>query len=225
MTSGFEDVAVIMITKNEERAIGKVIDDVKKSLPGCEVFVIDGSTDKTPELAKAAGATVLAEPGGGFGPAFLFALSAPKQPLIATLDADDTYPTDVFPFLVSRARLGVDVVGTDRLGSRPVKNMPLANWFANKLFCAIASIRAGKVLKDVHSGQRVYHRSVIHQFDWDSKGLAFPVDLLLWPALANLKIEEYKINYKERIGESTLSRWPSTKASFRRLFRRRIILR
>ena len=56
----FSDVAVVMITRNEERAVGRVIADARAALPGAAVFVIDGSSDQTPDVARQAGATVVA---------------------------------------------------------------------------------------------------------------------------------------------------------------------
>lgn len=210
-----------MITRNEERAVAKVIEDARRALPGAEVFVIDGSDDQTPALARRAGATVIREPGGGFGPAFHAALMAPKRPIVVTVDADDTYPASVYPELVHLVREGWDVAGTDRLGRRPPPAMPVANWVANRLFALIASIRTGRRLRDPHSGQRAYRREVLHRFDWDYRGLAFPVDLLLWPALAGCRVTEVQIAYSERVGESKLQRWPSFVATLRRLFRPR----
>lgn len=220
----YEDVAVVMITRNEERAVAKVIADARRALPGAQVFVIDGSEDRTPEIARAAGATVIREPGGGFGPALHAALMAPTRPIIATVDADDTYPATAFPILVGMVREGFDVAGTDRLGSLP-SAMPVANWFANHLFNVIASVRTRRRVRDVHSGQRAYRADVLHAFEWDFEGLAFPVDLLLWPALKGFKIREIPIAYTERIGETKLRRWPSTRATFRRLFRKRTMVR
>ena len=100
--------------------------------------------------------------------------------------------------------------------------MPYRNWIANMSFNLVASIRAKRVLHDVHTGQRAYNRKVIDKFDWDIKGLAFPVDLLLWPAAAHMKISEIPIPYGDRIGETTLHRWADGRETLRRLFRRGI---
>lgn len=223
-SESYQDVAVVMITRNEERAIGKVIMDAKRALPGAEVFVIDGSDDRTPDIARQAGATVIREPGGGFGPAMHFALMAPERPIVVTVDADDTYPATAFPTLVRLIRKGCDVAGTDRLGSWP-RSMPLANWMANHFFSVLASLRARKRLRDVHSGQRAYRADVLHSFEWDYHGLAFPVDLLFWPALAGLEITEIPIAYTERIGETKLRRWSSARATLQRLFRKRALMK
>lgn len=215
----YDDVSVVMITRNEEAAIATVVDDCRAALPGAEVIVMDGSEDATAEIAVARGARVIREPGGGPAPALMAALRAPDRPIVATIDADATYPTAVFPELVDIVRGGVDVAGTDRLGTRPPSTMPLQNWLANIAFSALASARARRHLRDPHSGQRVYNKAVIDRFDWDATGLAFPVDLLFWPGYAGCAIREVTIPYHERIGETTLSRWPSGKQTIRRLFR------
>jgi glycosyltransferase involved in cell wall biosynthesis len=215
----FEDVAVVMITRNEEGAIAKVIDDACQALPGAEIMVVDGSSDLTPLIAAEHGARVIREPGGGPAPALLCALRASDRPIIITIDADDTYPAAVFPELANRIRAGDDVAGTDRLGRRPPEAMPLSNWCANVTFGLLASVRTRKRLRDVHSGQRAYRRQVIHQFDWDTDGLAFPVDLLLWPARAGCQISETPISYRDRIGTTSLSRWADGVQTLRRLFR------
>ncbi len=223
----YSDVAVVMITRNEEQAVGKVVEDALESLPGCSVFVIDGSSDRTAEFAALAGATVIQEPGGGFGPALHCALNTPNSnfSVIATVDADDTYPPEVLPELVRMVREGIDVAGANRLTITPTKHMPLINWAANLCFNVIASVRTRKVIKDVHSGQRAYKRSLIHEYDWDYRGFAFPIDLIFWPALTGKKVKEINIKYRERIGETTLVRGPSGKASVLRLFRKKSVIR
>jgi glycosyltransferase involved in cell wall biosynthesis len=218
-TPSFEDTAVVMITRNEEDAVAKVVDDAFAALPGVEVIVVDGSSDRTPEVATEHGARVIREPGGGPAPALLCALKASERPIVITVDADDTYPSDVYSQLADRIRAGDDVAGTDRLGSRPPSTMPLANWCANVAFNLLATARAGRRLRDVHSGQRAYRREIIDRFAWDTSGLAFPVDLLLWPALAGLKISEVLIPYHERVGQTTLNRWASGKQTLRRILR------
>jgi glycosyltransferase involved in cell wall biosynthesis len=223
----YSDVAVVMITRNEEQAVRKVVKDALESLPGCSVFVIDGSSDRTAELAALAGATVIQEPGGGFGPALHCALTKPsfKFSVIATIDADDTYPPEALPELVQMVREGIDVAGANRLTITPTKHMPLINWAANLTFSLIATYRTRRIIRDVHSGQRAYKREVIQMFDWDYKGYAFPIDLIFWPAMAGLKIKEIQIVYRERIGETTLVRGPSGRASVRRLFRKKSDIR
>jgi glycosyltransferase involved in cell wall biosynthesis len=215
----FSDTAVVMISRNEEGAIGNVIDDIQCLVPGAEIIVVDGSSDRTPEIATEHGACVIPEPGGGPATALLAALRASDRPVIATVDADNTYPPELLPPIIELVRNCFDVVGTDRLGfGRPV-TMPSSNYVANWLFSAIASIRTGRRVRDVHTGMRAYRREVIDQFEWDTTGLALPVDLLLWPVAARLRVMEVPIEYRDRIGTTTLVRLPGTLWTLRRLLR------
>jgi glycosyltransferase involved in cell wall biosynthesis len=220
----YRDVAVVMIARNEERAVAKVIADAMRALPGADVIVVDGSDDRTPEIARRAGATVIREPGGGFGPALHSALMASDRSIVVTVDADDTYPATAFPALVGLVRDGWDVAGGDRLRGWPGA-MPLFNWAANRAFSSLASLRARRRLRDVHSGQRAYRAAVLRSFEWDCAGLAFPVDLLLWPALEGLRVTEIPIPYAERVGRTKLRRLASGWATIERLVRPRSAVR
>jgi len=220
LSASFRDAAVVMITRNEEDAIAKVIDDVGHAVPGAEVVVVDGSSDRTPQIAAEHGARVIREPGGGPGPALLAALRASDRPVVATVDADNTYPTELLASLIELARGGFDVVGTDRLGFGRPPAMPLSNYVANRVFGAVASIRARRRVRDVHSGMRAYRRTAIDRFRWDATGLALPVDLLLWPVVTRLRVLEVPIEYRERIGTTTLVRLPGSLWTLRRLLRR-----
>src|SRR4029453_8753376 len=56
-------VAVIIPCLNEERTIGKVVDDFRAELPGADIIVIDNcSTDMTAAVASSHGAMVVREP-------------------------------------------------------------------------------------------------------------------------------------------------------------------
>jgi glycosyltransferase involved in cell wall biosynthesis len=215
----FSDAAVVMISRNEEGAIANVVEDVRKFVPGAEVIVVDGSSDRTPEIATAHGARVIPEPGGGPATALITALRASDRPIVATIDADNTYPPEVLPAIIELVRCSFDVVGTDRLGfGRPI-TMPILNYVGNWLFNAVASIRARRRVHDVHTGMRAYRRAVIDGFNWDTTGLALPVDLVLWPIADGLRVFEVPIEYRDRIGATKLVRLPGTFWTLRRLLR------
>ena len=54
-----DKIAVLIPCYNEEKTIGKVVEDAKKVLPEAVIYVYDNnSTDKTAEAAKQAGADI-----------------------------------------------------------------------------------------------------------------------------------------------------------------------
>ena len=216
----FTDVSVAIITRNEEESIATTVRALFEALPGVEVVVVDGSSDATPEIAAKLGARVQREPPGGAAPALLAALRASERPVVVTIDADYTYPVEVIPELVRRIRAGDDVAGTDRMGRWQRDAISFSQWFVSVAFGVIATLRARRRLRDVHSAERAYRRTLIDEFDWDTEGSAFPVDLLLWPAMAGYRITEVPIVYRPRTGgESKLPRWTGGTRTMSRLLR------
>jgi uncharacterized membrane protein YbhN (UPF0104 family) len=56
----YDDVSVVMGSRNEEKAIRKVITDIQKATNNqAEIVVVDGFTDRTPEIAKLLVASLL----------------------------------------------------------------------------------------------------------------------------------------------------------------------
>lgn len=62
-------VAVIIPALNEEQSLGPVLASLPAGLYTQVVVVDNGSTDRTAEVARAAGATVVREPRRGYGSA------------------------------------------------------------------------------------------------------------------------------------------------------------
>ncbi|MFB6177980.1 MAG: glycosyltransferase, partial [Halobaculum sp.] len=68
----FDDLAVVMGTYNEEAAVGTVLDDIERVTDGrAEVVLVDSSSDRTPEIAREKGATVIEQPPRGYGEAVI----------------------------------------------------------------------------------------------------------------------------------------------------------
>ena len=90
-------LSVIIPTMNEEESIGQVIDSVHQALNGWEyeVLVVDtNSKDRTRDIAAEKGAVVIDEPRRGYGRAYKTGFESSKGEVIATLDADCTYPAE-----------------------------------------------------------------------------------------------------------------------------------
>lgn len=222
----YEDVSVVMISRDEEAAIAGVLDGIRANLPGAEVLLVDSSADRTPQIAEENGARVLRQfPPRGYGPAMERALLEPERDIVVTLDCDGTYPADRLPELVARVRGGVDLVGTSRIdGHRPAA-MPWPNYLANKAFNIFASVVFTRRIRDVHSGMRAYRRTMLHAIRWHADAPALPVELLLKPIRLGYRVEEIPIRYAERLGETTLDRLASTVWTVKRIVRSRVARR
>lgn len=218
-------LTVSMITMNEEGAVAKVIGDIRRVAPDAEILLVDSSRDRTPEIAESLGCRVIRQfPPQGYGPAMDRAVREASGDVVVTLDCDDTYPVEAIPTLVQLIEEGNDLVNTTRVWRRP-KAMPFANFIANRVFALAARVLHGLRTTDVHSGMRAYRKSMIDDVEWDPRGPALPVEMYIVPFRRGFRVTEIPIDYRERIGTTTLHRFSSTIWTFRRLWRARRVRR
>ncbi|HTW68182.1 MAG TPA: glycosyltransferase family 2 protein [Bryobacteraceae bacterium] len=215
-------ISVAMITMNEEKAVARVIEDIREALRGreYEIVIVDSSRDATPAVALSLGATVIRQfPPEGYGRAMGRVLHESRGEVVITLDCDGTYPATEIPALAEMVLSGeCDLVNASRLERRPAA-MPFANYVANRVFALAGRLLVGVKSTDLHSGMRAYSRRIIQEVEFDPNGPALPVELLLKPALYGFRVHEVFIPYAERIGQTTLDRWSSTVWTFRRILR------
>jgi len=199
----FDDVSVVMGTYNEEEAIGTVLDDIDEVTDGrAEVVCVDGSSDRTPEIARERGATVVEQEPQGYGVAVREAILTPDRPVVVTTDCDDTYPMETLPEFLAQINDGADVVSGDRL-YHGAEAMPAFNRLGNHAFAAIASLLMGERVHDTTTGMRAYRREVVQDIGWtENTGLS--AELLIRPLMRGRDVRERPIDYAERLGETKL---------------------
>jgi len=199
----FEDLSVVMGTYNEEAAIGTVLEDIEAVTGGqAEVVCVDGSSDRTPEIAREHGARVIEQEPQGYGVAVREAILAPDRPIVVTTDCDDTYPMEQLPEFLAAINDGCDVVSGDRL-YHGAEAMPAFNRFGNRAFAALASALMGEVVHDTTTGMRAYRREVVESIEWtENTGLS--AELLIRPLMRGYDVREHPIAYRERAGETKL---------------------
>lgn len=199
----FAELSVVMGTYNEEAAVGTVLGDIERVTDGrAEVVCVDGSTDRTPDIAREHGARVIEQEPQGYGVAMREALYAASRPVIVTTDCDDTYPMETLPTFLEAINEGYDVVSGDRL-YHGANAMPPLNRLGNAAFALLASVLTGERVHDTTTGMRAYTREVIEGIQWtENTGLS--AELLLRPLMRGYEVRELPIEYAERRGETKL---------------------
>jgi len=199
----FDDLSVVMGTYNEEAAVETVLSDIEEVTNGrAEVVCVDGSSDRTPELAEAMGARVVRQEPQGYGVAVRAALEAASGDVIVTTDCDDTYPMAALPEFLELVNEGYDVVSGDRL-YHGAEAMPAFNRLGNVAFALGASVLLGERVHDTTTGMRAYRREVVEDIAWtENTGLS--AELLLRPLARGYRVREHPISYAERAGETKL---------------------
>ncbi|WP_181685254.1 dolichyl-phosphate hexose transferase [Halorhabdus salina] len=200
----FGDVSVVMGTYNEREAIATVLADIDAVTDEqAEVVCIDSSSDGTADVAREHGARVIEQEPQGYGVAVHEAITTPDRPVIVTTDCDDTYPMERLPDFLDAINDGYDVVSGDRL-SGGAETMPWFNRQGNHAFAWLASALVGERVHDTTTGMRAYRREVIEAIEWtENTGLS--AELLVRPLLRGYRVTEIPIEYRERVGETTLN--------------------
>lgn len=200
----FSRVSVVMGTRNEEKAVGKVIVDIQKATGNmAEIIIVDGSSDQTPEIAERLNAMVIRQKPQGYGVAVKAALLAATRDIIITLDCDDTYPAEDIPKFVNLINEGYDVVSGSRIAINS-GNMTSLNRFGNQIFALMTSILYGVRVSDVTTGMRAYRKEIVQNINW-TENVGLSAELLFRPALRGCKIIEIPINYRTRVGDTKLN--------------------
>ena len=115
---------------------------------------VDSSSDRTAEIARSKGATVVEQEPRGYGVALGRAIEAADRPVVVTTDCDDTYPMERLPDFLAAINDGADVVSGDRL-SGGAAAMPPLNRLGNRAFALAASALAGRRVSDPRRAVRV----------------------------------------------------------------------
>jgi glycosyltransferase involved in cell wall biosynthesis len=213
-------VTVSMISMNEEKAVAKVVEEIRRHAPEAEILLVDSSKDRTPEIARSLGVNVIRQfPPQGYGPAMERALREASGEVVVTMDCDDTYPAariiEMADYVLNQ---GYDLVDASRLEKKPAA-MPWINYLANWGFAWLASILFLRRITDLHSGMRAYRKKMIDETTFDAKGSALPVELLLKPLAQGRRLKNIFIDYDERVGESTLDPLMSAWMTLKRILR------
>lgn len=204
-------LSVVLPTLNEEDGVADCIRSIKTAAReiglSTEVIVSDSSTDRTPEIARAAGAVVVEPDEPGYGYAYRYAFDQARGDIIAMGDADTTYDFGELPKLLEELeRTDADMVMGSRLeGQIKPDAMPaLHRYVGNPLLTKFLNIFYGTNISDAHSGFRVFTREALAEMDLETDGMEFASEMVMEASTVGLDVSEVPITYHEREGEETL---------------------
>jgi glycosyltransferase involved in cell wall biosynthesis len=198
-------VSIVIPCLNEEECIQSCIEQARKAFPesSTEVLVVDnGSSDRSVELAEAAGARVISEKRRGYGSAILRGLQEARGDFLVIGDADNTYDfSDARP-LVEALREGADfAIGNRLAGQIEDGAMPwLHRHLGTPVLTGILNIFYGTRVRDINCGLRAIRKSRIKDLRLRSPGMEFASEMVIHARKSGLKIVEKPIKYRRRGG-------------------------
>ncbi|MBO0871231.1 MAG: glycosyltransferase family 2 protein, partial [Micromonosporaceae bacterium] len=187
-------VDVVLPCLDEAAALPGVL----AALPrGYRAIVVDnGSTDGSPEIAAAGGATVVYEPRRGYGAAVHTGLERASAELVCFLDADGSLDPRELPRLV-------EPVGTGSADLAVGRRVPAARgawpWHARagNLILAALLRRRGLPVHDI-GPVRVARREALLCLGVADRAFGYPLELLLRAGAAGWRVCELPVAYRPR---------------------------
>jgi len=224
-------LSVVIPAINEEATIERVVkaiptDELNEMGFGVQILVVDnGSNDGTGELARKVGAEVILEPIQGYGRAYKSGFAQASGDLIATADADLTYPMEDIPKLVKLLiDEDLDFVTTNRFVYMDPDAMSFRNIFGNAILNLVTRLLYRIDLKDSQSGMWLFRKDLLDGMICRSDGMAFSQELKLEAIhFCNCRWREAPIKYSARVGQINLSGWRDGFGNLLALIRKRFV--
>jgi glycosyltransferase involved in cell wall biosynthesis len=208
---------------NEEASVEAVIADVRTHIPDADILVVDdGSTDRTSEVARAAGVLVATLPfnqglGAALQTGYLWALREGYD-FCAHLDADGQHPpTEVARLLAEVREDRADLVIGSRYAAQaeplpgadavePQGEDYRATWSRRigiNVFRFILTMATRQRFTDTTSGMRAANRRVMKLFSENYSPDFAEIESLQLAVREGLRVEEVPVRMLERTGGSS----------------------
>jgi len=210
--AGVPTVSIVMPCLNEEQTVGICVEKacgwLLRSGIGGEVLVIDnGSSDRSVEVAAAAGGRVIQERRRGYGQAYLRGFAEARGDYIIMGDSDDTYDFSDLGPMVQALDNGADMVLGNRFAGGIARGaMPWTHrYLGSPAINFVIRLFFGTRIGDSQSGLRAFRREVAERLGLRSTGMELASEMIVSAARAGLSIAEVPAPYAARQGESKLN--------------------
>lgn len=213
-------VIVVLPAYKAEKTLPITIRDIPKDVVDEIILVDDCSPDRTVEVAKELGLTVIEHQhnrgyGGNQKTCYEAAL-AHGADIVVMVHPDYQYDPKVIPEMIKPIQMGI---ADACFGSRMMKGgaleggMPKWKHNANILLTAFENVVLGIYLTEYHTGFRAYSADLLRSLNLeaDSDGFVFDTEIIVQAVMKGAKIEEVPIRTRYFDEASKIKFWPSAK--------------
>lgn len=204
-------IDVLIPAYNEERSIGRVIDDIPSDSVRHILVCDNNSTDATGRVARKHGALVVHAPDKGYGNACLTGMKylddlKQSPDILVFIDGDYSDFPDQLPSLVNPIiHRNVDmVIGSRALGHQLPGAMEPHQRFGNWLATYLIRLLYGYHFTDLGPFRAIkWHK--LMELNMEDKNFGWTVEMQVKAAKHELSTTEVAVNYRPRIGISKVS--------------------
>jgi glycosyltransferase involved in cell wall biosynthesis len=203
-------VTVIIPTRNEEKSVAKVIEELTK-MGYDDVLIVDGnSLDRTVEKAKCSGANVMVQNGRGKGDALCQAFNHAdlNGNVVVIMDADGSMNPKELPLLIKALDFGVDLAkGSRFLSYGYSEDMSLTRRIGNRFFVLLVNMLWSAGYTDLCYGFAAFRKSAIEKLcpHLRSKNFEIETEVFVKAKKLGLKVIEVpSVEFRRQYGKSNL---------------------
>ena len=203
------DITVIIPVLNEEKSIGLVLGAIPEGLVSRVIVVDNGSTDRTGEVAQAAGAIVVSEPQRGYGAACLKGIEEAKRydpGIIVFLDGDFSDHPEEMPALIKPiVEDGYDmVIGSRMIGEREPGAQPIQSMIGNFMVPRIIRFLYGAHYTDLGPFRAIRFDRLL-DLNMQDRNFGWTVEMQIKAAKWKYRTIDIPVRYRHRIGVSKIT--------------------
>ncbi|MDE1977669.1 MAG: glycosyltransferase family 2 protein [Elusimicrobia bacterium] len=197
-------IIAVLPAYNAEKTLEQTIRDIPAGAISEIILVDDASKDRTAEVARSLGLTVIVrKKNGGYGAnqktCYAEALRRGAD-IVIMIHPDYQYDARLAPIMSLIIALGIcDVVMGSRIRTRAealVGGMPRYKYLFNRLLTIMENFMTGQNLGEWHSGLRAYSRRVLETLRWEesSDDFVFDQQFLLQASACGFKIGDVPVS-------------------------------
>jgi glycosyltransferase involved in cell wall biosynthesis len=192
-------IAVLLPCYNEEAAVAQTIAGFRAALPGAAIYVYDNnSSDRTAEVARAAGAIVRCERIQGKGAVVRRMFADIDADVYVMADGDATYDADAAPALIARLfDEQLDMIVGSRMSEAELAYRR-GHRFGNALLTGMLARLFGRSFTDILSGYRVFSRRFVKSFPSLSAGFEIETEISVHALELKMPCAEIETRYFAR---------------------------
>jgi len=197
------DITVVIPVLNEQENLELLLPSLRKVISElglvAEILVVDGgSTDESQRVAGGFGARVIRQQERGYGGALLAGFAGAHAPFVVTMDADLTHRPEFLKDFWRQRNEAETLIASRYVAGASASEMGAIRRILSHVLNRVYSFVLELPLRDLSSGFRMYHRTLLETLDLQARDFDVLEEILVKVYVRGGRIREVPFHYQAR---------------------------